>query len=85
MEWAINLLGNGLCKAHPERHELMAQRELRKRVIWFYQKESQAKHVHGGRLNVCLGEVGVELSALGKGRKAFQVSREEFGWKGNGG
>lgn len=32
-----------------------------------------------------LGVVGVELSALRKGRKAFQVSREEFGWKGNGG
>lgn len=52
MEWAINLLWNGLCKAHPERHELVAQRELRKRVIWFCQKASLAKHVHGGRLNV---------------------------------
>lgn len=52
MEWAINLLRNGLCKAHPKRHELMVQRELRKRVIWFGQKESLAKRVLGRKLNV---------------------------------
>ena len=51
MEWAINLLWNGLCKAHPERHELMVQRELRKQVVWFGQKEPLAKRVLGGKLN----------------------------------
>lgn len=83
MEWAINLLWNGLCKAHPERHELMAQRKLKKSVIWFCQKESLAKHVHGGRLHVYLGVVGSCLHWEKEGK--LSSSREEFGWKGNGG
>lgn len=58
MEWVINLLWNGLWKAHPERQELMVERELRKRVVWFCQKESLAKHILEGRQNVCLGEGG---------------------------
>lgn len=67
MKQAINLPWNGLWKAHPERQELMVQRELRKRVIWLRQKESLAKHIHRGRLKTCFGEdwCGVR-GALGK-------------------
>lgn len=42
MEWAINLLWNGLWKGHPDRHELMVQRELGKGVILFCPKESHS-------------------------------------------
>lgn len=62
MEWAINLLWNGLWKAYPERHEFMVQGELRKRVIWFCQKESLVKLFFkedlGRRDGAGVGDVG---------------------------